>query len=169
MAGLVIFGKAELRSGIPVPSLFFRRAGWLCRCSSALASPPARAACTASALPLLRKHPVPYLGRRLFFNFLEHLNSAACLRQSWLAKGQRSRGRRGGEAGGQAGESLALRTEGACGTGGGAGARQLQIPHLLHPQTRRLISLPASGAPEPLCHHSVGPASSVGEVFSWQQ
>lgn len=44
-----------------------------------------------------------------------------------------------------------------------------QIPHLLHPQTLGLISLSGSSAPEPLCPCSVGPASSAGEVSSWQQ
>lgn len=49
------------------------------------------------------------------------------MRQSWLAKGQPSRGRWGGEAAGEAGESLALRT-GVCSAGGGAGAQQPSSP-----------------------------------------
>lgn len=83
--GLDIFDKAELGSGIPVPSPF----------SAELRCSPAWGRVTAPVLPLLRKHPVPYLGRRLFFNFLEHLNRA---RQGWCAKGHPWRG---GEAAGR--------------------------------------------------------------------
>lgn len=74
LLGLLVFGKAKLKLGTPRPFLFFPSELADCCCSPTLASQPAGAVWTAATLPLLQKHPVPYLGRRLFFNFLEHLN-----------------------------------------------------------------------------------------------
>lgn len=128
--GLDIFDKAELGSGIPVPSPF----------SAELRCSPAWGRVMAPVLPLLRKHPVPYLGRRLFFNFLEHLNRA---RQGWCAKGHPWRG---GEAAGRSSPHIEER------------AVQEVVQELgshkslacsIHPQSHCPISLARSRAPDP--------------------